>query len=101
MGEEDLKNQCSKWEQPRGSNKKELNSAHFQLGHDQIDYGTTDKESYQVPKSTKDNDPQAARESARRLRSSNVTLGCDPVPKVSSHRDSYQAPDPNCEAFHP
>merc|ERR1712188_367308 len=53
------------------------------------------------PERDKDNAVQSARESARRLRKSNVTLGCDNVPKVSSARTSHPPPDPDCEAFHP
>jgi hypothetical protein len=100
--EQALKDQCANREVPHGSkNKKELNSAHFALGHDKIDYGTTGHASYTKPKMTMGQEVQSARESAARLRRSNVTLGCDNVPQVTSARSAYQPPPPDCEAFHP
>jgi hypothetical protein len=100
--EQALKDQCANWEVPRGkTNKKELQQAHFALGHDQVNYGTVGHESYTTPVKGKDNEGPTAKESARRLRASNVTLGCDSIEKVSSAKASYLPPPEDCEAFQP
>eukprot|EP00746_Dinoflagellata_sp_MGD_P162968 gnl/MRDRNA2_/MRDRNA2_90755_c0_seq1.p1 gnl/MRDRNA2_/MRDRNA2_90755_c0~~gnl/MRDRNA2_/MRDRNA2_90755_c0_seq1.p1 ORF type:complete len:607 (+),score=110.64 gnl/MRDRNA2_/MRDRNA2_90755_c0_seq1:162-1823(+) len=100
--EQALRDQCANRQVPHGSkDKKELNSAHFALGHDKMDYGTVGHESYTTPKIAKGEEVMSARESAARLRRSNVTLGCDSVPKVTSARTAYQPPPADCEAFHP
>jgi len=99
--EEALKDQCSK-RQPRDpQKKKELNAAHFALGHDATDYGTTKSESFTSPKRIEVTEGQSAREKTLMMRRSNVSLGCDNVPKVTSARTSYQPPPDDCEAFLP